>query len=102
MALIFLKYVKEKEEKLKNAESYMREKINEIKKVLPDAKIFIFGSVVEGTYDIISDVDVAIVSNKIKITLEIQKILGTPFEIHLFTEEEWKEYKRFTKYKQVS
>jgi predicted nucleotidyltransferase len=92
-------------EKLKNAEEYLKKKIDDIKKVLPDAEIYIFGSVAEGIYDITSDIDVAIVSNaikdKIKTTLHIQRILGIPFEIHLFTKEEWENYKKFINYKKI-
>ncbi len=69
-----------------------------------DAKIYVFGSVVKNEYSIgLSDIDVAIVSNKfndretkLKIyDLLFDKFFSTPFEFHLLTQKQWKFYKRF-------
>jgi len=76
-------------------------------KRLRDAKVYIFGSVVEGKYiPGKSDIDVLIVSNNIpktvselvKLKLEILGDLGylNPFEIHFADEELFKHYSKHT------
>jgi len=70
----------------------LRSNKERIKRIYPDCEIYLFGSVAEGNYDILSDIDVAIVTNsKEDKRIEIQKILGMPFEIHLFSKKEWEE-----------
>jgi len=72
---------------------------------LEDAKVYVFGSVVEGKYiPGKSDIDVLIVSNKIpktvsdlvKLKLEILGDLGyfSPFEVHFADEKIFKHYSR--------
>lgn len=74
-------------------------------KTLPDAKIYLFGSVVEGNYHpAVSDIDVAVVSQEIpddageraKIRLKLKEGFEfSPFEVHLLTLKEWEFYKLF-------
>lgn len=48
-----------------------------VKKLFPDAKIFLFGSYAKGNYDEDSDIDIAVFSSKFKETtiLESQRLL---------------------------
>ncbi len=71
-----------------------------------DAEVYVFGSVVRGDYSVgLSDIDVAVVSNKFKdrdLKLKIydliyEKYFKTPIELHVLTEEEWRYYLRFIK-----
>lgn len=79
----------------------------EIKKLLSklvDAKIYIFGSVIDGGFSIgLSGIDVAIVSDEFKNREEklknydilFDKYFSSPFEFHLLTEKQWSFYKNF-------
>jgi len=73
-----------------------------------DVKVLVFGSVVRGDFGPNSDIDVLIISKNLKkdwsennqIKVEIKKEIGffTPFQIHLATPEEFKNwYKKFIK-----
>ncbi len=99
MDLEFLDPAIERKKRLENALNILKEKIKEIEKVLPDVEIYVFGSYAEGKYDILSDVDVAIVTKKKEeeIRVLLQKILGSPFEIHLFDKKEWEEFRKTIK-----
>jgi len=96
----------------KNWKKYAKQIKEKAEKILNDKnlKVFVFGSVAEGKYNIgTSDIDIAIVSNKIPKGLERWKLLSelkedmdlaNPFEIHLLTPELWKNwYERFIKRK---
>jgi predicted nucleotidyltransferase len=101
--------VEEKEKYFKNY-LYWSKKIKEIAKKLlgKDVKVLIFGSVVKGKWGPNSDIDVLIISNKLsknwiknrlirtKIKKEIRPF--SPFQIHLATPEEYKNwYRKFIK-----
>lgn len=74
-----------------------------------DAKVFVFGSVVDGKATMASDIDLLIVSNRCpkliterakKITEILKKAsidLFAPLEIHLINEREFEWYKKFIK-----
>jgi predicted nucleotidyltransferase len=76
-------------------------------KELKDARVYLFGSFVEGRHLPSSDIDVLIVSKNMpkkvsersKIKAKIWKKIGlfSPFELHLVNEEEFEWYKRFVK-----
>ncbi len=91
-----------------NWKEYAKQIKEKAKKILDDEnlKVFVFGSVVEGNYNVgISDIDIAIVSNKVPkgkerglilSKLEENMDLANPFEIHLVTPKLWENwYKRF-------
>lgn len=79
-----------------------------VKESLPDAEVYVFGSVTRKTYTILSDVDVLIVSNylpnnhdeRIKLKSRIRWLLWErenipwwyPLDIHLVTKEEFNNY----------
>ena len=76
----------------------------QIREVFPDAKIYLFGSVVEGKVHPHSDIDLAVVTNhtpknvkelaKIKIKI-LEGLEFSPFELHILSENEWNFYKNF-------
>ena len=77
-----------------------------VRRVLPDAQVFVFGSVVRGDYIASSDVDILVISSKIpeglfergRIKAEIEKEAGLPyyhpFELHMVRPEEAEPYLR--------
>lgn len=76
-------------------------------RILGEAEVYVFGSVVEGKYTPASDIDVLIVSKNMpgkqsersKIRAEILKSIDVfaPFEIHLADEKEFEWYKKFVR-----
>jgi predicted nucleotidyltransferase len=103
---ILTEQAKEEEKYFKNYLAFGR-KIKKIVKNLKDARVYFFGSVIEGNYTPASDIDVIIVSRNMpsslskrnKIKVKILKEIGifAPFEIHLANEKEFEWYKRFIK-----
>lgn len=82
----------------KNYGKYMKEIKALLTKYLGDFEIYVFGSVIRGDYSIgLSDIDVAIVSDELKIRnkklmvydILFEKYFDSPFEFHLLTEKEW-------------
>lgn len=101
-----LEYFKKRwEERLNyllNAKEHLR-KVKEfcMKEFDPECRVILFGSVARGNYRIDSDVDVLVITNKVKTAMDrasllvkIYDVLGTtdPFEIHVVTEKEFKEW----------
>ncbi len=89
-----------------NLDHYLGVISDRVRKLLPDARVYLFGSVVEGRIHPLSDIDVAIVSkNAPKKVSEIAKLKlkvlegfeFSPFELHILTEEEWEFYKKFVR-----
>jgi hypothetical protein len=86
---------------------YYRAEIEKFFKAeLGEASVRFFGSVLTGTFDAESDVDVLVVSPRTpprldarsRLIAELRSIIGfsSPFEIHLVTEEEYEDwYKNF-------
>jgi len=103
----FLKERYERRKKyFKNLEKYLKEIKKIVLEKVPDAKIYLFGSVLRENYSIgLSDIDIAIVSERFKdrnLKLEIfgmllKKYFDSPFEFHILTKEQWEFYKRFVK-----
>lgn len=86
---------------------YYREEIEKFFQAqLGEVRVCLFGSVLTNSFDAESDVDVLVVSRntppdsegRARLTSELWSIVGfgSPFEIHLITEEEYEEwYKNF-------
>ena len=78
-------------------------KIKEIVRRLdPHARVYVFGSVVKGEYTGASDIDVLVIISKkdlkYKIMVEAYKCTEAPIELHVVTEEEFRNwYRRFLK-----
>ncbi|WP_290900435.1 nucleotidyltransferase domain-containing protein [Ferroglobus sp.] len=92
-------------------EKYLEEIKKFVDYICPDAKVYVFGSVVEGDYSVgLSDIDVAVVSNdfedrnkKLEVFGKLtKKFFESPFEFHVLTEEQWENLRRFAKrYREV-
>jgi len=103
----FLREVYERRRKYFEQLNEYLKKIKEIvKREIPDAEIYLYGSVVEGRFSIgLSDIDVAIVSDRFKDREKKLEVFGklikeffdSPFEFHVLTKEQWNFYKKFIK-----
>lgn len=103
----FLREVYERRRKYFEQLNEYLKKIKEIvKREIPDAEIYLYGSVVEGRFSIgLSDIDVAIVSDRFKDREKKLEVFGklikeffdSPFEFHVLTREQWNFYKKFIK-----
>lgn len=99
----------ERSRMLKDWERYVRIIASAAKEILPNAKVYVFGSAVSGKAVASSDVDLLIVVQqnfesyleraKIKALIEEKSSLPHyhPFEIHLVTEDEAEPYLRRAK-----
>jgi predicted nucleotidyltransferase len=109
----FAKRIYERRKKYFDNLDFYLEKIKERTiQILPDAKIYLFGSVVKGNFHtVLSDIDIAIVSNIIperaieRARIRLRILEGfelSPFELHLLKPEEWEFYKKFIdKYREI-
>jgi len=98
--------IEDAEERKKYLRDFIKyaEKVKEIVKQRdPDARIMLFGSAVKGELRPDSDVDLLIITDiaekideRIKLRMEMVKILGegSPFEIHIITDEEYENWYR--------
>jgi len=101
----FLKDVYEERRKyFEKLDEYLEEIKRIVKSAVPDAKIFLFGSVVKGEYSVgLSDIDIAIISKEFENRekkLEVfgmltEKFMDSPFEFHLLTPKQWEFYSKF-------
>jgi len=89
-----------------NISFYLEQIKKRAKVIFPDAKIYLFGSVVEGKTHPRSDIDVAIVTNKVPKSVEdlakikvkvLEDLEFSPFELHILSEKEWRFYRNFVK-----
>jgi len=89
-----------------NLNFYLKEIKKLVKSLVPDAKVYLFGSVIKGNYSIgLSDIDIAIVSKdfenrdkKLKVLdVLLKKFFESPFEFHVLSENQWKYYLNFIK-----
>lgn len=94
----------ERAEMIKNWRKHANDIFTAARKLLPDARVYVFGSAVRGEAVGGSDVDVLIVSahlsrnglERAKIRIEIERLAGLPlhhpFELHLVDESEAQRY----------
>jgi len=71
-----------------------------IRSIDPEAKVYVFGSVVEGRYTALSDIDILVITNNInkkyEIMAKVYSSIEAPIELHITTEELFKRwYRRF-------
>ena len=101
---------REREEKYsKNYLFWAKEIKKEAEKILGGVKVLLFGSIIRGEAEPGSDIDILIISPKLKTPNQKSKIrvkifekigFGSPFEIHLITPEEYQGwYQNFIKEK---
>ncbi|HIE36054.1 MAG TPA: DNA polymerase subunit beta [Candidatus Omnitrophica bacterium] len=94
---ILLEETRENEVYFNNYLKYLKIIKKEVNKILKDAKVFVFGSILKGKFSPASDIDVLIVSKnldpskKLLIKNIIYKKIGffSPFELHLITDDEY-------------
>ncbi len=77
-----------------------------VKKFDPNAKIFVFGSVVKGKITAASDIDILIVTERIDLKydmmVEVFRLIDAPIELHIVNEEKFKRwYLRFISYDEL-
>ncbi|MFN4228166.1 MAG: nucleotidyltransferase domain-containing protein [Candidatus Ratteibacteria bacterium] len=102
---ILKELAKEKEKYFKNYIEFTREIKNKAEKILGKVKVLVFGSVVKGTYNPLSDIDVLIISDNLPENWEERRFIKlkikpsfSPFQIHLVTNSEYlSRYKNFIK-----
>ncbi|MEM3480000.1 MAG: nucleotidyltransferase domain-containing protein [Candidatus Bathyarchaeia archaeon] len=89
-----------RQEAFRNLDRYLKMIKDIAARMDPEAEVFLFGSVAEGTYTYSSDIDVLIVTR-----MDPAEVLRTlweagikePFEIHVQTPERVEEYRRKAK-----
>lgn len=102
----YLDTLKARAEMVKEWRKYIHTLVKAIKKVLPSAEVYIFGSAITGKATALSDIDILIIaSNLPKTNIERAQIKALiedeaklpyhhPFQIHLTTKEEARPYLR--------
>lgn len=105
---LLIEKAKEEEKYFKNYLHYAKIIKKEAEKLLGKSRVFVFGSILRKN-EVPRDIDLLIISPKLKTTFEKSEIrtkiwervgFSLPFEIHLITPEEYKEwYKYFIKKK---
>ena len=99
-----------RKEMVENFKNYLKDINESIKYVLKDSKVYLFGSVIEGNLVAASDVDILIIADVPKshlkradLTAKIEKNarlpLIHPFEFHILTNEELKNWIRIYNFK---
>ena len=90
-------------EMIKNYKEYLKRINKNIKLVLKESQVYLFGSVIEGTLVAASDIDILIISNIPKNHLKRAEIIANieeksglplshPFEFHLLTQAEFNKW----------
>lgn len=89
-------------ESLKNYKEVARKVKEVVRRIDPEAEVYVFGSVVKGRYTAASDIDVLIVTKKVgyryRMMVEVYRKVKAPVELHVTTPEKlssW--YRRFIK-----
>lgn len=73
----------------------------------PEARVYVFGSVVRGNYTAASDIDILVVTTKINLKYELmvavyREFIDAPIELHVVTPDLYdKWYKRFIKPEEI-
>ncbi|MDK2384137.1 MAG: nucleotidyltransferase domain-containing protein [Candidatus Korarchaeota archaeon] len=71
-----------------------------VREIDPDARIYVFGSVVRGRFTASSDIDILVVTEKIEkkyeIMVRVYKATEAPIELHVVTPKGFLWYKRFS------
>lgn len=73
----------------------------------PEARVYVFGSVVRGNYTAASDIDILVVTTKINLKYELmvavyREFIDAPIELHVATPDLYdKWYKRFIKPEEI-
>ncbi len=90
-------------EKLYNYREFAKRVREIVRKYDKEARIYVFGSVVKGSFTALSDIDILIVTGtdkktKHRIMTEVYSEIDAPIELHFATEDQFKNwYLRFIK-----
>lgn len=96
----------ERETYFKNYKKFASEIKKRAEELLNNVRVLVFGSVIKNNYDpLLSDIDVLIISDNLPKNWEERRLIklklkpsGSPFQIHLVTDEEFKKFfKNFIK-----
>uniref|UniRef100_A0A7J3KF60 Nucleotidyltransferase domain-containing protein n=1 Tax=Staphylothermus marinus TaxID=2280 RepID=A0A7J3KF60_STAMA len=97
---LLVKLAKHRAEVFRNLEHYLKIIVEAIKDLDGKAEVYLFGSVVEGTYTLSSDIDVLVVTDKPpeEVLVKLwESGVKDPFEIHVVKKEMLDLYKRRSK-----
>jgi len=97
---LLVKLAKHRAEVFRNLEHYLKIIVEAIKDLDEKAEVYLFGSVVEGTYTLSSDIDVLVVTDKPpeEVLVKLwESGVKDPFEIHVVKKEMLDLYKRRSK-----
>lgn len=97
---LLVELAKHRAKVFRNLNNYLKTVRETVRELDRDAEIYIFGSIVEGTYTLSSDIDILIVTEQPpeKILVKLwERGIGDPFEIHIVKKEILKTYKRKSK-----
>jgi len=77
-----------------------------VKRVDPNARVYVFGSVVRGDFTATSDIDILVVTNdlrkKYEVMVEVYREVDAPVELHVVTEDLMKRwYLRFIRKEEI-
>ena len=85
---------------LRNYMKVVREVRDIVRKIDPDARVYVFGSVVRGKFTASSDIDVMVVTERIErkyeMMVRVYKATEAPIELHVVTPEGFLWYKKFS------
>ncbi|ABN69778.1 DNA polymerase, beta domain protein region [Staphylothermus marinus F1] len=100
------KYENKIYDQLKNYRRIAEEVKKIIKKIDPEAKIYVFGSVVRGKFTGASDIDILVITYKIDkkydIMVNVYREIDAPIELHIVTQEMYERwYKKFINEKEL-
>jgi len=97
-----LEWVERRVERLRNWRNVAEVVCVVVKRFLPDASVYVFGSVARGDWSADSDIDVLIISGSVpedeweraKIAVAVKEALGSPavVELHFATPEQYREW----------
>jgi len=94
---VLIEEAKRRIETYKNLKHYLRIILDSIRELDNLAEIYLFGSVVEGTYTYSSDIDVLVITNSKPeevISTLWSKGVETPFEIHVINKNVLNRYEK--------
>ncbi|MCM8786090.1 MAG: nucleotidyltransferase domain-containing protein [Candidatus Omnitrophica bacterium] len=102
---ILKEIVEERRKYFKNYIEFAREIKKKAEKILGNVKVLVFGSIVKGRYNPLSDIDILIISDNLDENWEERRFIKakikppfSPFQIHLVTNPEYfSHYKNFIK-----
>jgi predicted nucleotidyltransferase len=100
---IYIREAKRLEKIYRNPYDLLRRIKNDLRRIVPDAEVYLFGSIAKGKYTMASDIDVLVVvdsTNKlnvdrVKVFIK-RKYIEYPIELHIVSRREFEKwYKRF-------